>query len=212
MIKVGQKIKESRLQKGLTLEDVSKSTKIKSHFLMAIENGEYNKLPSSSYAQGFVRNYVSFLGMPEKETLALFRREFDEENIFKVLPAGMAASGSFPRSKIKASQTFVTIFLVFFILLAFIIFQYKDAFINPVVTIYDPAENAKVASSVLISGKTDPDAEVFIEGLQVFTDSSGNFKKTVSLFPGKGEITIKVINRFKRVTEIKRHVEVKILP
>lgn len=212
MIKVGQKIREARIQKGLTLGDVSKSTKIKTDFLTAIENGEYDLLPSVSYAQGFVKNYVSFLGMPEKETLALFRREFDEENIFKVLPTGMASSGTFPRSNVKPSQTVIIISLVFFVFLTFLVFQYKDAFIGPSVTIHDPAENAKVPSSVLVSGKTDPDSEVFVEGLQVFTDSTGNFKKTVSLFPGKAEITIKVVNRFKKVTEVKRIVEVKSSP
>ena len=63
MIKAGEKLQEARLSKGLTLEDVSKSTKIKISYLEFIENGEYEKLPSVSYAHGFVRNYAKFLGL-----------------------------------------------------------------------------------------------------------------------------------------------------
>jgi len=49
------------------LKDVSKSTKIKEVFLEYIENGEYEKLPSSSYARGFVKNYIKFLNLPKKK-------------------------------------------------------------------------------------------------------------------------------------------------
>ena len=83
MTTAGQKLKAARLEKSLTLEDVSKATKIKSSFLEYIENGEYQKLPSVSYAHGFVRNYASFLGLDEKELLAIFRREYKFEKRFR---------------------------------------------------------------------------------------------------------------------------------
>ena len=79
MIRAGEKLREERLKKHLTLEEVSRATKIKESFLLAIEKGEYKKLPPATYAQGFVRNYAGFLGMPEQEILAIFRREYDEE-------------------------------------------------------------------------------------------------------------------------------------
>ena len=88
MIKAGERLKEVRLARDLTLEDVEKSTKIKTSYLEFIENGQYDKLPSVSYAQGFVRNYADFLGLPEKEIMAIFRREFDEEKAYRVLPKG----------------------------------------------------------------------------------------------------------------------------
>ena len=85
MIRLGQRLREVRIGKGISLEEVSRATKIKIAFLSAIEDGMYEKLPSSSYAQGFVKNYVQFLGFSEREAMALFRREFDEKRIFKVV-------------------------------------------------------------------------------------------------------------------------------
>jgi len=64
MVNVGEKLYEERVKKGHTLEEVSKATKIRASFLLAIEKGEYKKLPSGTYVHGFVRNYARFLGLP----------------------------------------------------------------------------------------------------------------------------------------------------
>jgi len=90
MVPVGQRLQRERIQKKLTIEDVAKATKIKAVFLAAIEKGEYTKLPSPAYAQGFVRNYASYLGLPKGEITALFKREFDEKKAYKVLPDSLA--------------------------------------------------------------------------------------------------------------------------
>ena len=82
------------------MEDVAKATKIKSQFLSYIEKGNYQKLPSASYAHGFVSNYARFLGLPDEEILALFRREFDEDKAYRVLPKGLEEREEFPIVKI----------------------------------------------------------------------------------------------------------------
>ncbi len=43
---IGQRLREKRLKKGLTIEDIAKATKIRIGFLQAIENSDYKKLPS----------------------------------------------------------------------------------------------------------------------------------------------------------------------
>jgi len=86
MVRLGQRLFDERRKRGLSLDEVAAATKIRGSFLSAIEKGDYTKLPSPSYAQGFVLNYATYLGFQRKETLALFRREFDERKEFKVLP------------------------------------------------------------------------------------------------------------------------------
>lgn len=208
MVKIGQKLRETRLRKGLTLSDVSQNTKIKPVFLEAIENGEYDKLPSASYAQGFVRNYASFLGLPERESLALFRREFDEEKVFRVLPQGLPQS-AFSIRRFKSSSLLLII-LLFTSLFGFIIFQYRDAFINPSIEITSPKENSVISSSdVTVSGKTDPENLVYIENFTVSLDNEGRFTKIISLFEGEVDLTIRVVNKFNRETKVVRHLEIK---
>ena len=213
MLKAGERLKEARLEKKLSLEEVSKTTKIKSKFLELIERGEYNKLPSVSYASGFVRNYARFLELPEKEILALFRREFDGEKAYKVLPKGLEAKEEFPLSRLKFKYTLILAILAFLFFFGFIAYQYRYAFINPPLEIVTP-ENGQVVNSsrVKVTGSTDPNSTIYINDVLVSVDLAGKFDKTFSVFPGKLILDIKAINRFGKKSEVKRTVEVKPAP
>ncbi len=210
MIKAGQKFLEARLEKGLTLEEISQSTKIKASFLDAIEKGEYEKLPSVTYAQGFVRNYARFLNMPEKETLALFRREFDDEKAMRVLPQGFTKTNDFSLSRFKSKRTLFLFFLVCFALIGYILFQYRGALVNPALFISSPMQNAVISSDVVtIVGKTDSNATVFVDNFSVSVDSNGVFTKSINVFPGKTTVVVKAVNKFGKETILKRDIEVK---
>lgn len=211
MVHVGERLCEERVKKGYTLEEVSKATKIRVSFLAAIEKGEYKKLPSSTYVHGFVRNYARFLELPEYEILALFKREYDEEKFLKVLPEGLVGNNDFVLSKFKITQTLKILPLIFIVLLAYIIFQYRSAIFNPSLSIAMPSENSIISSqTVTVVGKTDRDSAVFINNETASLDKDGNFKKTIHVFPGKAKITIKSVNSFNKTTILERHIEVKI--
>lgn len=208
MIKAGERLKEERIKKGLTIEDVSQGTKIRPNFLEYIEKSEYGKLPSATFAHGFVRNYSSFLGLPEDEVLGLFKREFDEEKVFRVLPEGMGRDVDRPIGRTNFSQVFL-IGILFVALLGFILFQYKDAIISPSVSVTSPLENQTFhATTVVVSGKTNPENVVYVNNLPVSVKDDGTFEKVISVFSGKASIDIKVVNRFNKVTEIKRDINV----
>jgi cytoskeletal protein RodZ len=210
MVHVGEKLYEERVRKGYTLEEVSKATKIRVSFLLAIEKGEYKKLPSGTYAHGFVGNYARFLRLSEHEILALFKREYDEEKFLKVLPEGLARNDDFPLPKFKITQALKVLPLISIVLLAYIIFQYRSAIFNPSLSVSTPAENSIISSrAVTVIGKTDSNATVFINSDLAVLDKDGNFKKTVNVFPGKAKITIKSVNSFNRTTILERHIEVK---
>lgn len=210
MVPVGQRFHQERLKKKITLEEVSKATKIRISFLSAIEKGDYKNLPSTAYAQGFVTNYAEFLGLPKKEILALFRREFDEEKIFKVLPEGISRSknNSFGRPYFR--ERLIAIIVISLILVGYIAFQYRFAIINPPLNISSPNENQVINSTeIIVSGKTDPNAIVYINDLSTSVLEDGSFKKKINTFSGINTIKIRVLNKFGKETEIKRTIRVK---
>lgn len=210
MVRAGERLYEERIKKGLTLEEVSKATKIRSSFLTYIEKGEYKKLPSGTYAHGFVRNYAKFLGLPEHELLALFKREYYEEKFVKVLPDGLARKDGFPLKRIKFAQTLKVLILIFIALVAYIIFQYRAAIFNPSLSVSTPSENSIISSqTVTVTGKTDSNSTVFINNETASLDKNGNFTKTINVFPGKAKIVIKAVNNFNKTTVLERHIEVK---
>lgn len=209
MISVGQELAGARFKKNLTIAEVAKAIKIKPQFLIALEKGEYHKLPSSAYAQGFVRNYAEFLGLPVDKTLALFRREFDEKAVFKVLPEGMATS-SFPIHRTRIQQGALIIVSLLIVFLFYILFQYRFAVIPPPLEVLDPKEGEIISSqTVTIIGKTDANATLYINDEPITLSQDGLFKKTTAIFPGSVKIQVKAVNRFGRETVITRSIEVK---
>lgn len=209
MIKSGEKLQQVRVEKGLSLEDVAKATKIKLEFLSYIEKGEYQKLPSPSYASGFVRNYARFLDLPDEEILALFRREFDEEKAYKVLPKGFEQKQQFPHTRFKIRQAVLLAAVVLIFFAGYLLFQYRDAFLNPPLNITSPKEGSVTSSQVKVTGTTDPNATVYVNQEAVSVDNDGNFEKVINVFPGENTIVIKAVNKFSKQTEKDLQINVK---
>jgi len=116
----------------------------------------------------------------------------------------------FPIKRIKLADTAKFIILLAIALLGYIFFQYRFAIISPPLEILTPKDGVIVLSStVSVSGKTDPNATVFVNNDNVSLDSDGNFKKSINVFPGKIIIRIKAINYFGKEKIIERHIEVK---
>ncbi len=60
---IGEVFKQRRKEMNLSLKEVENATSIRMNYLQAIEEGEFNKLISPVYVQGFIRQYASFLGI-----------------------------------------------------------------------------------------------------------------------------------------------------
>ena len=209
MVKVGQRLHKERLQKKLSLEDIAKATKIKPGFLAAIEKGEYSKLPSPAYAQGFVRNYAEYLGLPKAEINALFRREFDEKKAFQVLPDSLTKTQEFPLKRIRIQESLLVLAVVLFVFLSFLAFQYRYVFLAPSLHISSPAEGVTTQGDVTVTGKTDSNATVLVNNEPVSLNSKGEFVKRLTLFSGKSAIIVKAKNRIGKETVVKREIVVK---
>jgi len=57
------KLQQVRLEKALSLEDVTKATRVSTANLRAIESMEYGKLPSDTFARGQITLYGNYLGL-----------------------------------------------------------------------------------------------------------------------------------------------------
>lgn len=207
MIKVGEKLKEERIKKGLTVNEVAKATKIRPSFIQAIENGEYGKLPTGGYAHGFVKNYIEFLGLPPREYMAIFRREFDEKEYLGVLPDSFVGKENIPLRTIRLSRALGLAGLLLVGIFIYVLLQYRSAFFSPSLSVSTPVENAKVSQqTVLVNGDTDPSTTVTINNLPAYVDNSGHFTKEIPVFPGNTTIVVKAVNSFGKLAEIDRHV------
>lgn len=68
----GDRMRREREMRGVTLEEISESTKISKRALRALEEEEFDLLPGGIFNKGFVRAYARFLGIDEEQAVADF--------------------------------------------------------------------------------------------------------------------------------------------
>ncbi len=61
--RLGDMLKTKRKEMNLSLKEVENATSIRSSYLEAIEDGSITDQIAGIYAQGFLKQYASFLGM-----------------------------------------------------------------------------------------------------------------------------------------------------
>jgi cytoskeletal protein RodZ len=208
MVRLGPHLRQKRLQRKQSLEEIAQVLKIKPQFLAAIERGEYHKLPSPAYAQGFVRNYATYLGFSKAETTMLFKREFDEKRAMKVLPDSMVKTKEFPLKRLRIQQSMIIFILFLLLVFGFLFFQYRAAFLPPSINVNSPADGSKTSQTLVVTGTADSNATITVNGEPVSIANNGSFQKAITLFPGSSTITIKATNRFGKTSTVQRTVDV----
>jgi cytoskeleton protein RodZ len=63
MFEIGATLREARERRHLTYEQVEAEIKIRAKYLRALEEEEFDSLPSGTYVRGFLRAYASYLGL-----------------------------------------------------------------------------------------------------------------------------------------------------
>ncbi|MGG4034556.1 RodZ domain-containing protein [Paenibacillus cisolokensis] len=81
MSELGAELRRARLERGLTLDDVQDSTKIRKRYLEAIEEGNYNVLPGNFYVRAFVKNYCEAVGLDADQILSQYGKEIPSASL-----------------------------------------------------------------------------------------------------------------------------------
>ncbi len=205
---VGTILKDARIARGHTLEEVEKGTKIRAKFLAAIESDNFRDLPSLAYAKGFVKNYSEYLGLASADVMAFFRRQTQDPAKASLLPKGV--SDPLNPSRIQLTPPRFIGFVIAALLALFLLyfgFQYRTLTQPPHLTIDAPQDQSLVSQKrVDVTGTTDPDATIVINGVSVLVRSDGKFFEQVALEPGVNSITIIATSRMGKTTTVVREV------
>jgi len=94
--KFGEHLKRERELREVSLDELSRATRISNRFLQALENEEWGKLPGGVFGHGFVRSIARYLGLSEEALLG----EYDlarAEKLPTAVPKPEAPSPSSPK-------------------------------------------------------------------------------------------------------------------
>ena len=116
---LGEMFQQRRKELNLSLKEVETATSIRTGYLQAIEEGQMEKLISPIYAEGFVKQYASFLGLDGErivsEHTGTFRQPINQDFAYGIGTLEMRGS---PSSHVKWLPGTVWLVAFFLLLLA----------------------------------------------------------------------------------------------
>lgn len=75
MTELGNRLREAREAKGLSLDELQKITKIQKRYLIGIEEGNYSIMPGKFYVRAFIKQYAEAVDLNPEEIFDLYKEE-----------------------------------------------------------------------------------------------------------------------------------------
>jgi cytoskeleton protein RodZ len=75
----GDRLRREREMRGITLDEITESTKIARRHLNALEKERFDQLPGGVFNKGFVKAYARFLGLDEDQAVADYAAVANEQ-------------------------------------------------------------------------------------------------------------------------------------
>jgi cytoskeletal protein RodZ len=112
LTELGQRLKDARNDKGLSLEEIQSITKIQKRYLHAIEEGNYELLPGNFYTRAFIKNYAEAVGLHGDELLEEYASEIPKANadVPESLPPRKMRRPSTPSKSSSVSSKWSSVF------------------------------------------------------------------------------------------------------
>jgi len=149
LCKIGQMLRSSREEKGLTFDDVSNALFIRKRVIGAIESGDWSSLPHVVYVKGYVNQYAALLNITdlvEAELLSVEKEAPLEAQEAPVAPRkDLAPKGWGAKKKLAAATALGAV------VVGFLIFQNvpKGAYVTP------PTQSVRSSYRTVSADSTD---------------------------------------------------------
>jgi cytoskeletal protein RodZ len=73
VFEIGTTLREARVRRNLTLQQVEEDIKIRVKYVQAMENEDWDVMPGVTYVKGFLRTYATYLGLDPDVIIGEFR-------------------------------------------------------------------------------------------------------------------------------------------
>lgn len=132
LTELGTRLKEARLSKGYSLEDLQEITKIQKRYLVGIEEGNYSIMPGSFYVRAFIKQYAEAVGLNPDEILTEYQKDVPGAQKEEVVqsytksPSRRSMSGSSSSKAMEAMpKLIVGLFVIVLIAVSWILYSQR---------------------------------------------------------------------------------------
>ncbi len=198
---LSEKLKQARLEKKLSITELSHQTKIQVKYLELLENGDYANLPGDVYVKTWIKIYAQTVGLPPHELLSEYKleKQIGVKNKTKVKTKKLTWQ-EILKPKVMRWILIITIALSF---LGYLAWEINDTISPPEIIITQPVNNYKTLdSSVLVVGQTLPEVQLKINNEIVLLDEQGKFSQNVNLATGLNNLEISAKKKHSKTNTI----------
>lgn len=209
LTRVGERLKKTRAQQGLSLEDIFKKTRIPLKYLEAIESGQFKDLPpTKAHRLAYMRGYAKALNLNPASLLYQFSQESATEFLSRLQPSHLSKSWLSSSLSNIFKKTAVAILLAGF--LGYLAWQVNGILQPPKLIVFTPMDGyVSNHLTTLVQGETEKEIKLTINGKEVRPNDLGRFEIPIDLSNGINTITISAIKKHGKTTTVTRSVMVK---
>ena len=195
---LGEKLKEARERKKIDPKEIEKITKIQAKYLLALENGQYEILPSDVYTKNFLKIYSRILDLEFGPLFELYQKE--REVYGDSQEKKQNTSGAKPKVIVTPQLVkIISIGLTVVILLVYLGWGINKIISAPLLLVTSPEDRLITnLEFVKVEGRTEKEVSVTINNQEVLSDKNGYFEKTIDLQKGLNMIKIVICVNHKR--------------
>ncbi|RFU67840.1 helix-turn-helix domain-containing protein [Bacillus sp. V59.32b] len=133
MTELGNRLKEARVAKGMSLDDLQSVTKIQKRYLSGIEEGNYEMMPGKFYVRAFIKQYCEAVGLDSEEIFDQYKSDvpvvYNEELPDKLSRVQTKSTVKTEDSKLMASLPKI-LGVIFVILAAVLIYLLVSNYVS----------------------------------------------------------------------------------
>ncbi len=118
---IGKYLKAIREQKDISLEEISRFTKIKLHFLKAVEDDHIQNITDLSYARLTILNYARYIDVDTNEILNLFDKHAKKKPEKKVIGFRIDKKKDYEKKVLIPKIVFQILLLIIFVGILFVV-------------------------------------------------------------------------------------------
>ncbi len=188
----GDLLRDKRLILELSLEHVSNRTKVKPEYLLALEESDFDKLPSAPVTKGFLKSYAKVLHLNPDTLIAMYRRDYDEV-MGEIMPHGLVEPiVKKPRFfSVPVLLTIISV-LTFF---GFLFIQLLSWWSLPKLNLIQPVSGETYGELITVKGTTDPNVTLRVGEQTVLVNQNGEFSLDLKYPAGTHRLLIQATTR-----------------
>ena len=153
MSELGQVLQRAREEKGISLDDIQRITKIQRRYLEAIERGHFHVLPGHFYARAFIKSYAEAVGLDPNHIMSHFQSDLPSqpptEQVERLRRRRVASANNPLQGGRWVTKTLLVLFIALIIGVIYI------AFVN---------SNGEMTAPTVPGGTVNPGAEITTPG------------------------------------------------